>query len=529
MPRLRTAAVATLLLVPIVAGGFLLEKPPVRASAVLFDQVLSLVRNAYVDSIPSNTMLEKAATGLVLELNDPYSQLLPPKESEDFNRTTGGRYGGTGMLLGNPSKGVVTVDRVFPNTPADEGGVREGDRLISIDSIPVSQLAFDAVSTHLRGEVGTKVNVVYARPGVPEPIKLRFTRREVHIPAVNYATLVGDHIGYVPLQTFNENAADETQAAIESLVKQGAKGIVLDMRDNGGGIVEQALETASLFLQPGQDIVSVRSRSQANETSRAEGKRLDKQVPLVVLVDGGSASATEIVAGALQDHDRALILGTTSFGKGLVQSVYRLNGGYNLKLTTGKWYTPSGRSIHRERKLMPSGEFVEVHPDSLAALKMTRPTYKSDAGRMVYGGGGIRPDVIVADDTISTAERNFFRAAAPQIQKINTILQDYALQLKGTVPRDFTTPPAAWMTEVFRRMAADSIVLDPKIEAGGRIAIERDLANRVARLSYGDAAAKVRLVGEDKPLLKAVELLEKNPTQAQLLAASPPQKEPARK
>jgi carboxyl-terminal processing protease len=350
----------------------------------------------------------------------------------------------------------------------------------------------------------------------------------VHIPAVTYSTLVGDHIGYVPLQTFNENAAEETAAAIESLEQQGAKGIVLDMRDNGGGIVEQALETASLFLQSGQEIVSVRSRNQPTETSRAEGKRLDKQIPLVVLVDGGSASATEIVAGALQDHDRALVLGTTSFGKGLVQSVYRLDGGYNLKLTTGKWYTPSGRSIHRERKLMPNGDFVEVHPDSLAAAKMDRPTFKSDAGRVVYGGGGIRPDVIVQDDTIPTIERNFLRAAAPQGQKINTVLQDYALQLKGTVPKDFKPSPA-WMTEVFRRMKADSVVIDPKLEAGARSFLERDLTSRVARMSFGDAVAKTRTVDEDRPLMKAIELLEKSPTQAQLLAAAPPQKEPARK
>src|SRR5690349_10435464 len=182
MPRFRTAAVATLLLVPMVAGGFLLQEPPVRASALLFDQVLSLVRNAYVDSVPQSDMFAKAATGLVRELNDPYSQLLPPKESEEFNRTTGGRYGGTGMLLGNPSKGVVTVDRVFPNTPAEEAGVREGDRILSVDSVPVSDLPLESVSNRLRGEVGTKVNVVYARPGVTDLNKLRFTRRQVHIP-----------------------------------------------------------------------------------------------------------------------------------------------------------------------------------------------------------------------------------------------------------------------------------------------------------------------------------------------------------
>src|SRR4051812_45796984 len=148
-------------------------------------------------------------------------------------------------------------------------------------------------------------------------------------------------------------------------MRVGVKGIVLDMRDNGGGIVEQALETASLFLRDGQEIAAVRSRGQPTEVLRSAGRHLRDTIPLIVLLDGGSASATEIVAGALQDHDRALVLGTNSFGKGLVQSVFQLNGGYHLKITTGKWYTPSGRSIHRERKLMPGGAFVEVHPDSL--------------------------------------------------------------------------------------------------------------------------------------------------------------------
>lgn len=528
MPRFRTAAVATLLVVPIVAGGFLIQKQPAGANAILLDQTMSLIKNAYVDTIPTNAIYEKAAKGLVGELNDPYSVLLPPRQAENFNRETGGRYGGTGMLLGSPSNGVVTVDRVFPNTPAEAAGVREGDFVVQVDSVKVKDVDFDKVSTLLRGEPGSKVSVVYARPGVTEPITLKLTRRVVHIPAVNFSTLVGDHIGYVPLQTFNENAAEETAAAIDSLLKQGAKGIVLDMRDNGGGIVEQALQTASLFLKSGQSIVTVKSRNAPDEVARAEGKTLDKQVPLVVLVDAGSASATEIVAGALQDHDRALIVGTTSFGKGLVQSVYTLNDGYNLKLTTGKWFTPSGRSIHRERKLMPNGEFVEVHPDSAVKNDAARLTFHTDAGRTEIGGGGIRPDVVIADDTITTAERDFVRAVAAQGPKINTELQNYAVQLKGTVPRDFA-PPAAWTTEIMKRIAADSVKIDPKYDAAARVFLTRDLANRVARLSFGDAGAKVRSVPQDKPLMKAIELLQKSTTQAQLLALAPPQASPARK
>src|SRR5689334_17238178 len=515
MPRFRTAAAATLLVIPIVAGGFFLQEQPTRNNAALFDQVFSLVRNQYVDSIPAAMGYEKAARGLVRELNDPYSELLAPKESEDFNRSTGGRYGGTGMLIGEQGAGIIVVDRVFPNTPAEEAGVREGDRIMSVNDTSTADLNLAKVSDLLRGTPGTQVSVVYARPTVTEPIKLRFTRRVVKIPAVPFSEILGDHIGYIPLQTFNENAAEEVQQAVSELAKQGAKGIVLDMRDNGGGIVEQALETSSLFLKEGQEIASIRSRNQPSETLRSSGKHLTGDIPLVVLVDGGSASATEIVAGALQDHDRALVIGTNSFGKGLVQSVYRLNGGYQLKITTGKWFTPSGRSIHRERKLMPNGTFVEVHPDSIKTDE-ERPAFKSDAGRIIHGGGGIRPDIIVADDTLPTDERDFIRAVAPKSQAINTVLQNYALELKGSVQRNFAPSPE-WSNEVIRRLAAADVKIDPKMDAAARRFLSRDLANRVARLSFGDAAAKARAANDDHQLAKAVQLLESSTSQAQLL------------
>ena len=518
MPRLRTAAAASLLVIPIVAGGFFLQAPPARANATLFQQVMSLVETQYVDSLPAGSAYEKAAQGLVRELNDPYSELLSPKQSEDFNRATGGRYGGTGMLIGEPSPGVVVVDRVFPNTPAADAGVREGDRIISIDNTATADLPSGKASNLLRGEPGSQVSVAYARPGVAELIKLSFTRRVVHVPAVQFAGMYGDHIGYIPLQTFNENAADEVAAAVDQLEKQGAKGLVLDMRDNGGGIVEQALQTSSLFLRDGQEIASVRSRSEAPEVLRSSGRHLAPNIPLVVLLNGGSASATEIVAGALQDHDRALVLGTNSFGKGLVQSVYELSGGYHLKMTTGKWYTPSGRSIHRVREFR-NGQFVEIPPDSLATRGAGRPTFKSDAGRVVLGGGGIRPDVIVADDTLSTGERDFLRAAAPQLQAVNTVLQDYALQLKGSVPADFTPPPA-WTTELMHRLAAANVKVDSRYDSTERAFLTHDLANRVERLTYGDAAAKRRQLSEDHQLSKAIELLQRSGSQAQLLASA---------
>jgi carboxyl-terminal processing protease len=525
MLRPRTAAVASLLLLPMAAGGFLLQgAPAARTTPRLFEQVLSIVANRYVDSLQQGAIFEKAARGLVRELNDPYSELLAPKANEEFNRNVGGRYGGVGMLLEEQKPNGITrivVARVFPHTPAEEGGVLEGDIITRVDTLPVAgDVKIDQVSNALRGQIGTPVNVTYTRPNVPEPIKLTFKRAQVHVPAVAYATLVGDHIGYIPLQTFNENTAEEVEAAAVKLVSQGAKGLVLDLRDNGGGIVEQALAVSSLFLKDGQPIVNVRGRNTPDETARASSDHLASQPPLIILTDGNSASASEIVAGALQDHDRALVLGTTSFGKGLVQSLFPLDGGYALKITTGKWYTPSGRSIHRERKLLADGRLVETKPDSLEteAEKKAKPAFKSDAGRTVYGGGGITPDVIVPDDTLSTPEQEFYRAMAPKAQAFITTLNQYAFELKGS-PRDFTVTPA-WRAELRKRFTAASVTIDPKYEAVATKLLDRELDRRVARLVLGDAGAKIRNLQDDHQLTKAVALLTASHTQNALLATA---------
>jgi carboxyl-terminal processing protease len=332
--------------------------------------------------------------------------------------------------------------------------------------------------------------------------------------------MVGDKIGYIPLQTFNENTADEVEAASKALVAQGARGLVLDLRDNGGGIVDQALAVSSLFLKDGQSIVSVRSRNTPDEVARASTDHLASQPPLVILTDGGTASASEIVAGALQDHDRALVVGTTSFGKGLVQSLFPLDGGYALKITTGKWYTPSGRSIHRERKLLPDGRFVETRPDSMEteAQKKARPKYDSDAGRTVYGGGGITPDVIVADDTLLTTEQQFLRSIAPQAQAFVTTLNQYALDLKSSASRDFVITPA-WRTEMRRRLELAGVKIDPKFEPVATTVLDRELDRRVSRLVLGDAGARQRSVSEDHQLARAITLLSGARSQDALFAA----------
>lgn len=528
-PPHRTPLVAVLLLIPIVAGGFLLQEPPPRAGANvrLFEQVFSLVSRQYVDTFASADLMSRAARGLVDELHDPFSELLSPSETEEFSRGTNGRYGGTGMLLGEEDDRVVTVQRVFPNTPADDAGVREGDRIVSIGDTAATGWGLSKVSERLRGSPGSRVTVGFSRVGVTGPIRLTFTRRQVHVPAVPFSTVING-VGYIPLQTFNENSTEEVASAVRTLVSRGARGLVLDLRDNGGGIVEQALSVSSMFLRDSQEIVSVRARGVPPEISRAEGPRLAEGLPLVVLTNGGTASAAEIVAGALQDHDRALVLGGTSYGKGLVQSLYSLDGGYSLKLTTGKWYTPSGRSINRDRRVgddgrviegrLEDGRIIEGAEDSVEteSSRARRPRFRSDAGRIVYGGGGIVPDFLVREDSMTTIEQEFVRSVATRGQQIQAVLQQYSLELQGGVARDFIVTPE-WRDDLRRRLRAAGVRIEARFDSVAVTMLGEELGHRVARRAFGEAEAKRRTLHEDRALTRAIDLLRRSRSQQDLL------------
>jgi carboxyl-terminal processing protease len=522
MPRIRKAAFIGALLVPVVAGGFLLQARSQREGAQLLDQVMSLVNDRFVDTLPLSDVYEKAAAGLVKELNDPYSELLTPKDLKQFSSRTGGRYGGLGMLIEpEPESKTVRVVTVYPNTPAEGGGVREGDLIIRVDTLSTRGWTINQVSDSLTGPPGTKVKVSFARPGVTTPITASFTRAIINVPAVPYVITFGNKIGYVPLQQFNENAADNVLAAVRQLQAQGARGIILDMRGDPGGILEQSLRVANTFLPQGQLLASVKGREGPIQVEMAKTAPLAPSIPLVVMTDDRTASASEIVAGALQDHDRALVVGQTSFGKGLVQGVYdHLDGGYALKLTTGKWFTPSGRSIQRPRKFV-NGAFVEDAPDTneTNATKKNRPAFKSDAGRTVYGGGGIAPDVIVQDDTLTTPEQQFAKAIAPKGQDARTVLDDYSMSLAKTVAPTFTVQPT-WLNEFYTRLQAKGVTVDRKTYDAANRYVSRLLEQRVAHFASGDSTAKRRDLPYDAPLRKAIDLLDKGGSQRELFAAA---------
>ena len=501
---------ALLLLVTSVGAGFIVQNRGPRDAARLFAQVFQHIERNAVEPLDRNAIYEMATRGLIEQLDDPYAALYSPEEIARFSREqVGSAYGGLGMQI-EDQLGVATVTRVFPNSPAERGAVRPGDRIIAIDGEPTRGLKLEEVSGRLLGRPGTEVEVTFARAGVEEPIRGRFTRAIIHVPAVPFTIRLDGGVGYIPLQRFNENATEEVAQAVRSLRRQGASSFIIDLRGNGGGSLDAAVEISDLFLQPGQTIVTVRYRNQPTDEYRARGRTVIGDEPLVVLVDGYSASASEIVAGALQDHDRAVIVGTNTFGKGLVQNVYPLDGGWALKLTTGKWYTPSGRLIQKE-----------VRNDSGTAagreLAQVERAFHSDAGRPLHGGGGIMPDLVVEPDTLDAQAQAFLRAIGPASSQVYVAIYDFALSVKDRVRPDFTVP-AAWREELYRRLQRDGVEVPREAyDAAGHF-IDRLLEQRVALLAFGDSAAFRRMSRFDNQVQAAIDLLRQAGTQKELIA-----------
>ncbi|MDQ6612168.1 MAG: S41 family peptidase, partial [Gemmatimonadota bacterium] len=378
-------------------------------------------------------------------------------------------------------------------------------------------LSSQDVQNKLIGDPGTPVSVTFLRTGVAAPIKLNFKRAIVHVPAVPYSMMLDDRVGYVTVSRFSEATAAEVDSNVRVLTKRGAKSIIIDLRGNGGGILDEAFNMANIFLPQGLELLSVRGRGEFQRyVSQQQPTAPD--VPLLVMVDGGTASASEIVAGALQDYDRALILGQTSFGKGLVQSVYNLDGGYALKITTGKWFTPSGRSIQKERKFI-DGQFVEVMPDSLEtdSMRKARPVFKSKSGRTVYGGGAITPDVMVPFDTISTAEQKVARILYAKYTDFNALMVQFGLDQKGKVAPDFKVTQA-WRDDVFSRISAAGIKIDKPTYDAGVAWVDRVIDARVGRAAFGDTTVKRHDMIDDAQLQRALAIMHNSATQKDVFA-----------
>ena len=348
----------------------------------------------YVDPIDPDRLMEGAAAGMVSDL-DPYTEYISEEGMSDFELLTTGKYGGVGALIRKKGDWVV-IAQPYQGTPSDRAGLRIGDRILEIDGRDARGFTTEEVSSRLKGEPGSRVKVtVLHLDSTRQTVTLR--RERIAIPGVPYAGWAADGIGYIRHSDFTEGCYEEMRAAIERLrTEKPLKGLVLDYRSNGGGIMQEAVKILGMFVPKGTEVVSTKGRSEdSKQVFRTDTEPILADLPLTVLINGNSASAAEIVAGALQDLDRAVLIGQRSFGKGLVQSPRPL--GYNamLKLTTAKYYIPSGRCIQAIDYSHSQEGSVRAVPDSLISEFTTR------AGRKVYDGGGVMPDIATDPEYIS--------------------------------------------------------------------------------------------------------------------------------
>jgi carboxyl-terminal processing protease len=476
-----------------------------------FAQVLDYVQAYAADGRAADSLYVRAARGLLKQIDDPYAALFSPAEVSRFSRNTiGNAYGGLGMVVEGVGDGVI-VSQVFPGSPAESIGLAPGDRIEEIAGERAEPWDVDAVTARLTGSPGTVVKLAVSRPGVNGLIRAEARRATIRVPAVPFVLTLDGNVGYLPLRRFNEGASRDVERALAELEARGARGIVLDLRGNGGGGLEAAIRVSELFLERGQAVATVRQRGEPRATYLARREVHPPSVPLAVLVDGFSASASEIVAGALQDHDRAVVVGTTSFGKGLVQTLFPIDGGWAVKITTGRWYTPSGRSIQRDRTADPA--------DSLEseAVKKARPAYASDAGRTVYGGGGITPDVVVAPDTLSTLEQALARSLAPRSREFLNAVAAVAREARPGVRPGFAFRQE-WSDTLYRRLQRSGVTVSRADYDAGARWVHARLEQRIAGLAFGDSAAFRRTVPRDHQLAAAAELLRTSSSRAELFA-----------
>ena len=351
------------------------------------------ISTQYVDKIDADEMMKNGAAGITAKL-DPYTDFISEKEMPDFEQMTTGRYGGIGSLIRKKGDYVIIAEP-YKGSPADESGLKIGDKIVAIDGKDMRGAEIENISKALRGEPNTTVKVTVERLLTGEREELKIRRQRISIPSITYADYVADGVGYIRHADFTDKCYEDMRAAILRLQSKGElKGLVLDYRNNGGGLLQSAVKVLSLFVPKGTKVVEMRGRNGVMETLHTQYEPLLPSIPIVVLINGNSASAAEIVAGAIQDLDRGVVVGQRSFGKGLVQSTLPL--GYNAyaKVTTAKYYIPSGRCI-QAMNYSKEGR-AEAVADSLIN------EFKTARGRKVYDGGGIMPDRRVDSKYVST-------------------------------------------------------------------------------------------------------------------------------
>ena len=478
-------------------------RPPL-GGARLFDQVVAAVAQKYVDSLDGSAIYDRAVAGLLRELKDPYTTYLAEDRLRRLNEQISGTYAGVGLQIDIRDGWPVVIEPIIGG-PSERAGVLVGDRIVLVGKESTRGWSRDETSKAIRGAPGSSVTFTVERGD--SRVNFTLLRDKVHLRAVQRVQLLQNGVGYVDVNVFSAQTATEVTAAVDSVLKLGARSLVMDLRGNPGGLLEQGVAVAELFLDRGQSIVQLRARpgTQPQVFTDSLPQRWPT-LPLAVLVDRASASASEIVAGALQDHDRAIVLGVTSFGKGSAQNVYPLSSGGALRLTTARWYTPVGRSINRPVPRDRDEEFVDTADATLPDT--VRPRFRTDAGRTVFGGGGITPDVISGDTTTPLQVQSLARAMGKNAVAYRDALAKQAQMQKPRMsgPGDPVTPAildALYSDLVGRGVAPPRSVFDSAAPW-----ISRSLGYEMTRVAFGAEADFMRRMQDDSALQRAMELLQ---------------------
>ena len=539
MKHRKLVLVTVVTVVALATGGWLLQREAEPAASVyqqarLFDLVLERIADDYVDSLDERQLYQMAIDGLLDQLHDPYSVFLKREDFRALSEATSGNYGGLGIQI-DVRDGWITVIAPLPDTPAEHAGIESGDRIVTLDGRPTEGWKNDQAVKELRGQPGTAVELRVRRVGVEQPLTFKITRATIHIRSVYSSMMLDDHVGFIALSPVSETSAEELTTAMAGLAKLGMRSLILDLRGNPGGLLDQGIAVSELFLDPGQEVVATRGRAPNSSRVYTDKKAQTwPGLPIVVMVNGGTASAAEIIAGALQDHDRALLVGTPTFGKGLVQSLWALTPETALKLTTARWYTPSGRTIQRKSRNEADQEAqVLLSEEGRDTSKVdTAQVFRTDRGRVEFGGGGIRPDLFVPSDTLNLAERAFVKALGNKVTVYRDVLSSYALELKGS---GRLTDPGFVVTdemirEVQRRLRERGAALTDSVGAGGRKLIAQELGYEAARYGFGRAVESRRRVADDHQVQEALALARraKSPQDLLALAAALPPPLPSR-
>jgi carboxyl-terminal processing protease len=482
-------------------------------------EALEIIGNHHVDGRRINyNDLTKSSVDSMLRALDPHSNFLDAAEYREMLEEQRSEYSGIGASIVNYTIDGATdtyVTSTFPDSPASRAGLRFGDKIVAVNGVNMKGKSSLYVREQIRGEKGKIVRLTIERAATQRAETLEIRRGVVPQPSIPDAYLLRPGIGYVDLSNgFNYTTEEELETALEDLREQGMTSLVLDLRDNPGGILEQAVRVAEKFLPAGNTIVTQRGRFAIDNRTWKSNNREAENFPLVVLVNGGSASASEIVAGALQDYDRALIVGENTFGKGLVQSIINLPLGAGLTLTTAKYYTPSGRSIQRDYS---GGNLYDYYRHKASFNERKKIAGKTITGRAVYGGNGIEPDEVVPHQALADAQTRlldpvFFFAREAVAGRVSG-LENYKLIRPvqyGQRIRASDFPVSEELFAAFKKFVGQQgkswRIPNEQLEANRKFILTR-LRFNLATATFGSVAANQVLIEEDPQVAKAVELL----------------------